>query len=622
MKYLTCAEAAEQRGTTIRRIQQMCQSGELPGAVKQGHRWRIPAAELSENISDTVKARKKKPLPVGISDFKLATSDYYYVDKTLLIRDFLDKKPLVSLFTRPRRFGKTLNMDMLRVFFEKTGQDTAGYFEDKKIWRCGEEYRAYQGKYPVVFLSFKDVKCDSWAETKSKIGKLISLEFQRHIELESSPALNVYEKEQFSKIADGRATEVDYQMSLQILSLLLHKHYGKETVIIIDEYDTPIQQGYLCGFYEKIVNFMRSFFSGGLKDNSHLAWGFLTGILRVAKESIFSGLNNLKIYSILEEAYSEYFGFTEAEVAELLDYYGAAEKMEEVRTWYDGYRFGSTRIFNPWSVINYVSDDCFPQAFWQSTGSNDVIGEMIAAATPEMTENLYRLLCGESIVTYADTGVIYPEISKEPYHIYSFLLVAGYLRVTDVYPQNDGNFMCSVSIPNKEIAYVYEKEILHRTGQTGAAIEIRQAIFSDDAEKLQALLEKFMLHSIASLDGANEGFYHGMMLGLCAVLGTRYQVLSNRESGLGRFDIVLVPHVKTVPGFILELKFTKDSREHLDGLAEKALQQIEEKKYETLLRDQGVENIVRIGIAFRGKEAVVKRRKADFRAQRNQKEQA
>ena len=284
---------------------------------------------------------------------------------------------------------------------------------------------------------------------------------------------------------------------------------------------------------------MRNFFSGGLKDNPSLAYGFLTGILRVAKESIFSGLNNLKTNSILDDPFSEYFGFTPDEVKELLQYYGKAYKFQEVCDWYDGYRFGNSDIFNPWSVINYVSDNCFPKAFWQSTGSNDIIGEIISAATPEITEGLHKLLCGEKITTYVDTSVIYPEVQSNPYSIYSFLLIAGYLKVAAVYPQFDGNFMCDVAIPNKEIAYVYEKEVLNRTNQNGVAISIQQAIFSGDAVKLQNLLEDFMLHSISSMDSANESFYHGMMLGLCAVLGNRYQVRSNRESGLGRFDIQL-----------------------------------------------------------------------------------
>lgn len=602
MEYLSCSDASKAMGFSVRRIQQMCKNGELSGAIKEGRKWLIPDETIHMN-----HFAKNKSLPIGVSDFKLATTGYYYVDKTLMIRDFLDKKPMVSLFTRPRRFGKTLNMDMLRVFFEKTNEDTSVYFKDKQIWQCGDYYTKHQGRYPVIFLTFKDVKSMTWEETFQKIRRLISLEFIRHNELETSSVLTAYEKEQYHLLAGDSGDEVDCQMGLQLLSLLLHKHYGRECIIIIDEYDTPIQQGHTCNFYPEIVNFMRNFFSGGLKDNPHLAFGFLTGILRVAKESIFSGMNNLKTYSILDDGYSSYFGFTEKEVKDMLRYYGKDDKYNELSEWYDGYRFGNTEIFNPWSVINYISDNCFPKAFWQSTGSNEIIGEIIQAATPELTKDLYKLLCGEKIAAYIDTGVIYPEVQNNPYSIYSFLLVAGYLKVANIYPQSDGNFMCDVAIPNKEITFVYEKEVLNRTNQNSLAISISQAIFSKDTQKLQALLEDFMVKSISSIDGANEGFYHGMMLGLCAILGNRYKIRSNRESGLGRFDIQLMPLTKGMPGFIFEFKHTKDEHTDLSALADSALQQIEAKKYDTELRDNGVNSIISIGIAFRGKSAVVKR---------------
>ncbi|HAX67084.1 MAG TPA: hypothetical protein DCY04_07645 [Eubacterium sp.] len=602
MKYLSCSDISKSMGFSIRRIQQMCKNGELPGAIKEGRKWLIPDETIHMN-----HFAKNKSLPIGVSDFKLATTGYYYVDKTLMIRDFLDKKPMVSLFTRPRRFGKTLNMDMLRVFFEKTNEDTSVYFKDKQIWQCGDYYTKHQGQYPVIFLTFKDVKSMTWEETFQKIRRLISLEFIRHNELETSSVLTAYEKGQYHLLAKDSGDEVDCQMGLQLLSLLLHKHYGRECIIIIDEYDTPIQQGHTCNFYPEIVNFMRNFFSGGLKDNPHLAFGFLTGILRVAKESIFSGMNNLKTYSILDDGYSSYFGFTEKEVKDMLQYYGKDDKYNELSEWYDGYRFGNTEIFNPWSVINYISDNCFPKAFWQSTGSNEIIGEIIQTATPEITKDLYKLLCGEKIAAYIDTGVIYPEVQNNPYSIYSFLLVAGYLKVANIYPQSDGNFMCDVAIPNKEITFVYEKEVLNRTNQNSLAISISQAIFSKDTQKLQALLEDFMVKSISSIDGANEGFYHGMMLGLCAILGNRYKIRSNRESGLGRFDIQLMPLTKGMPGFIFEFKHTKDEHTDLSALADSALQQIEAKKYDTELRDNGVNSIISIGIAFRGKSAVVRR---------------
>lgn len=598
MNYISCESAAKKIGVSTRRIQQMCKQKEIVGAIKDGRNWLIP---------DNAILSPKKPLPIGVSDFKSATTNYYYVDKTLLIRDFLNAIPMVSLFTRPRRFGKTLNMDMLRVFFEKTPEDTSIYFKDKYIWQCGDYYTKHQGQYPVIFLSFKDVKCSSWQETFQKISKLISLEFMRHNELESSSVLSSYEKEQYHRFASENINEVDCQMGLQLLSLLLHKHYDKECVIIIDEYDTPIQQGHLCDFYNEIVDFMRNFFSGGLKDNPHLAFGFLTGILRVAKESIFSGMNNLKTNSILDNNYSSYFGFTNEEVREMLAYYDYEDKYQEICEWYDGYRFGNSEIFNPWSVINYISDQCFPKAFWQSTGSNDIIGEIIGTATPEINENLYKLFCGNTVTTYVDTSVIYPEVQSNPNSIYSFLLVAGYLKVAEIYPQNDGNYMCDVAIPNKEILYVYEKEVLNRTNQNNVSISIHQAIFSKDTSKLQSLLEDFMLKSISTMDGASEAFYHGMMLGLCAVLGSQFKVRSNRESGLSRFDIELLPMVKGIPGFIFEFKHTKDINVDLDSLANNALKQIEDMKYDIELNDFGVKDIVKIGIAFRQKSAVVKR---------------
>ncbi len=609
MEYLSCSETAKKYGTTIRRVQQMCKEGKISGAEKHGHSWAIP----KDTETKDTETKERKPLPVGVSDFKSATTNYYYVDKTLLIKEFLDTKPMVSLFTRPRRFGKTLNMDMLRVFFESTLEDTSIYFKDKKIWQCGEAYTKHQGKYPVIFLTFKDVKCQTWKATFQKIRNLIALEFMRHSELETSNLLTTYEKELYHRLAGNNASEIDCQMGLQLLSLLLKKHYNKECIIIIDEYDTPIQQGHNCNFYQEIVNFMRNFFSGGLKDNPNLAFGFLTGILRVAKESIFSGMNNLKTDSLLDENYSEFFGFTAEEVKQILKYYGKGSKFHEICEWYDGYKFGNTEIFNPWSVINYISDKCFPKAFWQSTGSNEIIGEILASATSEITEDLYKLLTGNKITTYVDTSVIYPEVQNNPYSIYSFLLMAGYLKVVARYPQNDGNFMCDVAIPNKEISFVYEDEILNRTNQNAVSISISQAIFSQDEKKLQSIIEDFMLKSISSLDGANESFYHGMMLGLCAVLGNKYRVQSNRESGLGRFDIQLTPLVRGIPAFIFEFKHTRDAKADLEALAESALNQIEEKKYNTELlcatksTSATAVPIIKIGIAFHGKNAVVKK---------------
>lgn len=608
MKYMTCADAAAIMKITVRRVQQMCKNGDIPGAIKQGGSWMVPWDNFSA-VRESVNGYhvEKKPLPIGVSDYKTASTEYYYVDKTLMIRDFLDSIPKVSLFTRPRRFGKTLNMDMLRVFFEKADEDTSVYFRDKNIWECGEKYTNHQGKYPVIFLTFKDVKCLTWEETIQNISYLIQIEAERHSELATSSKLSDSEKEIFGRMTSGDMDKADCQNALRTLSKFLSSHYNEKVIIIIDEYDTPIQQGHSNGFYDEVVLFMRNFFSGGMKDNPHLAFGFMTGILRVAKESIFSGLNNLKINTVLDEDYSQYFGFTKDEVQEMLRYYNASDKYQEVCEWYDGYMFGDTEIFNPWSLINYVADKCVAKTFWQSTGSNEVIAEMLGAATPEILEGLQKLLRGESVMTYIDTNVIYPEIHNNPYMIYSFLLITGYLRVSDRHLQEDGNYFCSIAIPNREIAYVYKKEVLDKTKQHNVAISIQQSILMGDTQALQQHLETYMLSTISSFDTTNEAFYHGMMLGLCAVLSTSYQVYSNRESGLGRFDIMLLPRKKSLPGFIFEFKYTKDEAVDLEVLAENALKQIDEKKYETELMAEGVKDIVKIGIAFRGKEVVVKR---------------
>jgi len=609
MRYMTCADAAAIMKITVRRVQQMCKEGEIPGAIKQGGTWMVPWDGF-EVVRESTNAYhvERKPLPIGESDYKTASTQYYYVDKTLMIRDFLDTMPKVSLFTRPRRFGKTLNMDMLRVFFEKTDEDTSVYFRNKNIWKCGEKYTSYQGKFPVIFLTFKDVKFQTWQETFENISDILRSEFSRHSELSISTKCSKDDMAYYERICNKTASASEMARALSVLSEMLYSHHDQKVIIIIDEYDTPIQQGHSNGFYDEVVLFMRNFFSGGMKDNSYLAFGFMTGILRVAKESIFSGLNNLRINSLLEEDYSQYFGFTQEEVLEMLRYYNASNKFQEVCDWYDGYLFGGTEIFNPWSMLNYIADKCVPKAFWQSTGRNEVIAEMLQAATPEILEGLQKLLRGESVMTYIDTNVIYPEIQKNPYMIYSFLLITGYLRISEKHLQEDGNYFCRVAIPNREIAYVYKKEVLDKTKQHSFALEIQQSILLGETQDIQEHLEKFMLSTISSFDTTNEAFYHGMMLGLCAVLSINYQVYSNRESGLGRFDIMLLPRKKELPGFIFEFKYTKEESDGLEALADEALEQIEDKKYEAELRDAGVEDIVKMGIAFRGKEAVVRKK--------------
>ena len=604
-------EAAMRWNVSERRVSTLCKEGKIEGAVKKGKQWSIPA-DADKPADSRVKSgayikksvATKLPLPIGISDYRLASSEYYYIDKTMMIKDFIDERPMVSLFTRPRRFGKTLNMDMLRTFFEKTDEDTSVYFKDKKIWACGKKYRDYQGKYPVIFITFKDIKFDTWEETFDAIKRVFSKEAYRHIELQISDKCNEFEKKNFENLLSGEVNEVELSSALLTLSSMLHEHHGIAPIIIIDEYDIPIQQGYMKKFYDKVILFMRNLFSGGLKDNRHLSYGFMTGILRVAKESIFSGLNNLTIHSVLDNKYSTYFGFTSEEVREMVEYYGVSEKYHEICEWYDGYRFGKTEIFNPWSVINYFNNECEARAFWQSTGSNDIIGEIIAQADKEIYEKLTSLVRGERLTTYIDTGVIYPQIKNNPSTIYSFLLVAGYLKVLKTTPAFNGDFMCEVALPNREILLVYHKEILQQLDNIipqPTAISIQEAIFSGDNEKLKDLIQTLLIGSVSAFDVAGENFYHGFMLGLCALLGGSF-VSSNRESGDGRYDIQLKPTKKNLPGILIELKTEKNcTTEQLKKLSEKALKQIIDKKYDTELVAAGVQNIYKYGVAFSGK---------------------
>ena len=610
---MTVKEAAKLWDISERRVMILCKEGKIDGVTKKGRSWVIPA-----NAEKPADARYKKsqplrkissrlPLPIGISDYRLAVTEYYYIDKTMLIKDFIDERPMVSLFTRPRRFGKTLNMDMLRTFFEKTDEDTSIYFKDKKIWACGKKYQEYQGKYPVIFLGFKDVKKDSWEETYDAIAKIIRLEFKRHPELADSEKIS--DKVFYEKIVGFNANRNDYETSLFMLSQMLHEHHGKAPVIIIDEYDTPIQQGHVKGYYDEVIGFMRNLFSGGLKDNKHLSFGFMTGILRVAKESIFSGLNNLTINSILDNKYSEYFGFTQDEVKMMAEYYGAPEKYEEILAWYDGYKFGDTEIFNPWSVINYFRNECQARAYWQSTGSNDIIGEILGEATEDIYKRLNALLQGESFLTYIDTGVIYPQIKNNPSSVYSFLLVAGYLKVVRSDSAFGGDFMCEVALPNKEITFVYNKEILGKLNNIipqATAIAIQEAIYSGDGESLQEQLGKLLIQSVSCYDTAGENFYHGLVLGLCAMLDNRYIITSNRESGEGRYDISLYPKDSKMPGIIIELKAEKDADEkELKELAKVALKQIIDKKYDTEMQTKGIKTIIKYGVAFSGKHVEI-----------------
>lgn len=615
----TSKEIAAYWGVSERTVSNFCRNGKIEGAYKEGNSWKIPDDAVRPVDGRVTSGKYKrinpidcKSLPVGISDYVRAQSEYYYVDKTMMIKTFLDNKPLVSLFTRPRRFGKTLNMDMLRVFFELSDEDTSVYFKDKAIWKCGETYTKHQGKYPVIFLTFKDVKFDTWEATFNKMSALLQTEFARHSELANSDKLAPFERDYFDKIVNGNANEVELSSALENLSRMLYKQYEIKTVIIIDEYDTPIQEGYSKNFYEEIISFMRIFFSGAFKDNKYLMYGFLTGILRIAQESIFSGMNNLSVNSVLDNEYDEFFGFTYPEIHKMMDYYGIVDKEAELKEWYDGYRFGDTEIYNPWSVINYISKKCIPQAYWVNTGKNEIIEDVMKYASEDINEKLFDLLQGKRVIARIDQATVYRSLADDPSNLYSILLVAGYLKPIEKELQADGSYLCEVAIPNKEIAAVYKSEILtylQKVGAIGNATSnmFAESLYSNDIGKFQKAISEYVIKAVSFYDAGTEGFYHGLVLGLIAMMDKHYKIKSNRESGYGRYDISLFPRKPKMTGIIMELKYEKnlDERE-LDKLADTALKQIEDNEYVIEMKDEGISEILKLGLAFSGKRVIIK----------------
>lgn len=552
---------------------------------------------------------RKLPLPVGTTNYKKICEDSYYVDKTLLIKEILDEKVNVALFTRPRRFGKTLNMDMLRTFFEKTAEDTGRYFQDKKIWQQGEKYTSHQGQYPVIFLSLKDIKARKWQYAFDALKYIISVEYMRHSELKRSSELEEADIELYNRIVKNQAGYMEYVFSLQALSRMLHQHHKQAPVIIIDEYDTPIQEGFVNGYYDDAVEFIRSFFSAALKDNSHARQIVMTGILRIAKESIFSGLNNIRVFSVLDKKFSEFFGFTTSEVQQMAAYYEQTDKLPELKAWYDGYKFGDTEIFNPWSVINYFSNNCQAMPYWVQTSANTIIQEILKTYNDDTYRNLHALLGKTEVQSIVRTNIIYPKLKEPQTNILGFLLMTGYLKSTGTELDARGDYICRLSIPNKEIKTIYYNEILSLLTEDigeNTVMNLANALYDKDAAKIKEALNKFMLKTISYYDNLKENYYHGLMLGLLAIGESNYDIRSNRESGLGRYDIQLVPKKSALPGIIIEVKAAdKDAGVELSKLAQTALKQIDEKKYDTELCAQGVNDIIKYGVAFKGKNVEI-----------------
>lgn len=609
-KYISTKEAAELLGLSVRRIVGLCNQNSFENAVQDGRNWKIPRDSVIKYGGLLLRednVYRTRSCAIGSTSYIDVVKSSYYVDKTLMIRDLIDDQTPVILFTRPRRFGKTLTLDMLKSYFEKTEKDTSIYFKDKKIWACGKKYQTYQGSYPVISITFKDAKFSDWKSTFEAITSIIRDEFVRHEELLSSDRLNLVEKEYLLRLQKNELSEVDYSRALLNLSRMLSKHHQSNVVILIDEYDTPIQQGHAKGFYNEVIMFMRNFMSGGLKDNPSLAFGVLTGILRVSKENLFSGLNNPIVNSVLDDKYSEYFGFTVDEVKEMASYYNQEDKLEELSEWYDGYRFGDTEIYNPWSVANYFYNNCQAKPYWTNTSDNEIIREIMNSLSEDMSENLFALLQGRTVQASLNMDVIYPRITDGTDTIFSFLLIAGYLKPMSKAVETEYGTFMEMALPNKEILRVYNTEILSwiKSNIDGNVMNgLEKALYMNDVKGLKDFTRKYMETCISYLDGSTEGFYHGMMLGLVAGMSSKYIIRSNKESGNGRFDLALEPRKNSLPGIIMEFKAEKDAGKLLIA-AKEALSQIDEKRYDADMKDRGVNDIVKYGIAFAGKQVEI-----------------
>lgn len=573
---------------------------------------------------------EKKKFMIGNSSFfNIMQSGYYYVDKSLLVKELLDNPAMVTLITRPRRFGKTLNMDMLRAFFEK-GSGCRKYFEHLKIWEHGEQYTRHCEKYPVISISLKDVKGDSWEEMYRQFQQVIMNEIDR---LEGKGFLAGATKLQrgmIDKILGMKGGEGEFRNSLQTLCLSIAGTTGINPVVLIDEYDVPIHEAHEKGYYEQALAFEKTWLSGGLKDNGSLDFAVVTGVLRIAKESIFSDLNNLKVYPLMSEKFSEFFGFTEDEIKELADYYLVPGQVEVIKEWYDGYRFGSKEIYNPWSVVNFFSEGYQARTYWNQTSRNELLHSMLRTASPEVYSDLREMLVGENCQAVIYDSITYDTVDnsslnqapKEKIPLFTLLVMTGYLKVEKVHRILSTSYICDLAIPNKEIKSLYAEEILDQCRPilpVSFSTRFENALLMNKTEELSATMREFLLQSTSAHDLSHEAFYQGLMSGLCAVMYNDYYLTGNMESGEGRYDIQLKPKMAVRPGILIELKVDlahkQDSglTEVLTKLADKALFQIMDKEYMCDLRMSGCKEAIVYGMAFKGKHVEVRSRTIQLR---------
>ena len=561
-------------------------------------------------------AEMKRKIPIGISDFQTIIEDnYYYVDKSLFIQEVLDLGARALLLPRPRRFGKTLNLSMLRYFFEKTDQDHSHLFKNLTIWQQGDMYTSKQGRYPVIYLTFKDVKSDRWDFCYDMFGNLIAKEYGRHRYLLTSDLLGEDEKTKFTAILNCLASEFNYASSIKELSEYLHRYHNEKVIILIDEYDTPVHCGYLDGFYDDVIGFIRILLGSALKDNTSMEKGVLTGILRVSKESVFSGLNNLEVFSLLSPEFSDHFGLMDNEVEELLNYYEIGFNIVEVKDWYNGYVFGGQTMYNPWSILNYSSK--WSQGFrpyWVNTSSNDLVKSIITRSGTEVKEDLEQLILGNSITKIVDDNIVFGEIESNADTVWSFLLFCGYLKAVSMEYRNKRLYV-ELRIPNMEVEYLYEEIIISWFSQSIYDRQLHRmlrGLTSGDLELFESIFRDFIEKTFSYFDASGkepEKVYHAFILGLLVSLQETYEVKSNQESGYGRYDVMLIPRDPRNKGIVFEFKkVNKQKNETLTEAVDRALEQIEQKKYAQTLTERGVSDILLLGIAFQGKEVLLKSR--------------
>jgi len=550
---------------------------------------------------------RKKAVPVGIEDFeRIVREDYYYVDKTRLIEELLINRAPVTLFTRPRRFGKTLNMSMIKYFFDvKNKEENKKLFENLKIYNS--EYMSEQGKYPVIFISLKDLKGDTWEECLKRLKLFI---FDLYAEFEYiREKMNEWDKRKFEKVLYEKE-DADYIMSLKFLSDSLYKYYGEKVIILIDEYDAPIINAFDKGYYNEAVNFFQTFYSSALKTNSSLKYGILTGITRIIKEGIFSGLNNLYVNTILSRDYSEYFGLLESEVIEMLDYFDMKYKIEEVREWYNGYIFGESEVYNPWSIVNYIREKEI-KAYWANVSGNTLLENMLNHAGESVYEDLKRFTDGESIEKYISDGTTIKSLLSNDNEIWQLLLYSGYLtkdrKQKEIDVTTEYTDVYNLRIPNKEIRKYFGNMFLNRFFGTEVKTNLlMKALEGGDIKKFEKTLGEIMINMLShfDLDKEMEKIYQVFMIGLVGFLMGKYEIISNDESGYGRYDLAMIPIKSNEKAYLMEFKISK-TKKGMEESAEKALKQIDEKKYDTKLKARGIKNILKIGIAFYGKEVKV-----------------